>query len=186
MQIEMADARRAYELGRARVALLRALLATLIVTTVAVTSLGRGALLFATLPFAALAFAEWRGGSLARGAHRGFIAGFVTLVLPTSVLRPCCDATMLATGVCCTMPSMCGVAGIVIGLALALVWPREKRVRDHMLAGAGVVLGALSITVLRCAGLFVGEAVGLGLGLVAGVAASAAARAWLASRSVRT
>src|ERR1700690_4108866 len=141
---------RAYELGRARVALSRAAVATAIVAALAVALFGRGALAWCGLPLLALALAEWRGGALARGAHRGFIAGLVALALPASVLRPCCDANMIANGACCTMPSVCGVSGIVIGLAAALVWPREKGGRDHALAGAGVVLGALSITAMRC------------------------------------
>src|ERR1700690_3552120 len=131
---------RAYELGRARVALSRAAVATAIVAALAVALFGRGALAWCGLPLLALA----------RGAHPGFIAGLVALALPASVLRPCCDANMIANGACCTMPSVCGVSGIVIGLAAALVWPREKGGRDHALAGAGVVLGALSITAMRC------------------------------------
>jgi hypothetical protein len=184
MSIEMIAARRAYEVGRARIAFVRALAATALIA-IASVALGRGVLAWLVLPLVVLAVAEWRGGPLARGARRGLLAGLVTLIVPMSVLRPCCDATMLASGACCTMPSMCGVSGVVIGLALSLVWPREKTARGHVLAGAGVAAGALSITAIRCAGLFAGEAVGLAAGLVAGIAASAIARAVIASR-VRT
>ncbi len=183
MVVEMEAIRRAYELGRARMALVRAFIGATIVVTFAMITLGRGTFVWAAFPLAAVAFVEWRGGALARGGHRGFLAGLVTLALPMSVLRPCCDASMIASGACCTMPSMCGVSGIVIGLALALVWPREKSPRDHMLAGAGVALGALSIAAMRCSGLFVGEAIGLAAGLVAGIIASTAARAWMTSRA---
>jgi hypothetical protein len=182
MVVEMEAVRRSYELGRARMALVRAFMGATIAATFAMVTLGRGALLWVGLPLAALAFVEWRGGALARGGHRGFVAGLVTLALPMSVLRPCCDASMIASDACCTMPSMCGVSGVVLGLALALVWPREKSPRDHMLAGAGVAFGALSIAAMRCSGLFVGEAIGLAAGLVAGIVASTAARAWMTSR----
>jgi len=174
----MASVKLAYELGRLRVAVSRALVATAIVAALALVLIGRSALAWSALPLIVLAATEWRGGALARGAHRGLAAGLVTLVVPMSVLRPCCDATMVASGACCTMPSMCGLSGVVIGLALALVWPREDNRRDHVLAGAGVAMGALSIAAMRCAGLFAWEAVGLALGLLAGIVASGAARAW--------
>jgi hypothetical protein len=186
MVVEMQAARRAYELGRMRTALVRAFMGTAIVLAFAVIALGRGAFVWAALPLVALAFVEWRGGALARGGHRGFLAGLVTLALPMSVLRPCCDASVIASGACCTMPSICGVSGIVLGLAVALVWPAEQSRRDHMLAGVGVALGALSIAAMRCGGLFVGEALGLATGLVAGIVASTAARAWMASRTLRS
>jgi hypothetical protein len=179
MSTDVSSARRAYELGRLRVALSRAFVVTTVASIVAFALLGRGALVWAVVPLATLVVSEWRGGALARGAHRGLLAGVATLLVPMSALRPCCDANMIASGACCTMPSMCGVSGIVIGLALALVWPRENNSRDHLLAGAGVAGGALSIAAMRCSGLFAWEAIGLAIGLVAGIAASGAARVWL-------
>ena len=178
------EALRAYEWGRARVASARALVFASIVAVVSLVVIGRSSVPFALASFAALAFAGWRGGALSRGAMRGALGGLVALALPMSFLRPCCDATMIASGSCCTMPSMCGVSGIVLGLAMALVWPREKSRRDHLLAGAGVALGALSVASARCSGLFIGESVGLALGLLAGVAASTLART-LMSRARR-
>ncbi len=180
--------KRAYELGRARVAFVRAALGATLVAALSIAVLGRGALGWVVASLAVVAFCEWRGGALARGARRGFVAGLVTLVLPMSILRPCCASGMSAmpmSAACCTMPSMCGVSGIVIGLAVAVVWPREKTVRAHALVGTGVALAAVSVAAVRCAGLFMGETVGLALGLLAGAFASAAARAWLGSR-VRT
>jgi len=184
MLTDMSRARRAYELGRLRVAVSRALAFTVVISAVAIALTGREALGWSALPLLALAVSEWRGGALARGAHRGLLAGLVTLVVPMAVLRPCCDAQMIASGACCTMPSMCGVAGVVIGLSLALVWPREDNRRDHVLAGAGVAMGALSIAAMRCSGLFAWEAVGLAAGLAAGIVASLAVRAWLMTARV--
>jgi hypothetical protein len=177
--LSSSEALRAYELGRVRVASARAFVFASVVALVSVVAIGRSSAPWALASFAALAFAGWRGGALSRGALRGALGGLVALALPMSILRPCCDATMISSGSCCTMPSMCGVSGIVLGLAMALVWPREKSRRDHLLAGAGVALGALSVAAARCSALFVGESVGLALGLLAGVAASTAARAFL-------
>ena len=173
------EALRAYEWGRARVASMRAVVFASVVAIVSAIAIGRGAVPWAFVSFVALAFAGWRGGALQRGALRGALGGLVTLAIPMSILRPCCDAAMTASGSCCTMPSMCGVSGIVLGLAMALVWPREKSRGDHFTAGAGVALGALSVAAARCSGLFIGESIGLALGLLAGVAASTVARALL-------
>lgn len=179
MSAETLNLKRAYEFGRARVAATRALVLASIVAIVSAFAIGRGATPWALVSFAALAFAGWRGGALSRGAIRGALAGLVALALPMSLLRPCCDAASIAAGSCCTMPSMCGVSGVVLGLAMALVWPRENVRGDHLRAGAGVALGALSVAAARCSALFVGESIGLALGLLAGVAASTAARAFL-------
>jgi len=180
--LSSSEALRAYEFGRVRVASARALVLASIVAVVSFVAIGRGSAPFALVAFASLTFALWRGGALARGALRGALGGLVALALPMSILRPCCDAAMIASGSCCTMPSMCGVSGVVLGLAMALVWPKEKSQRDHLLAGAGVALGALSVASARCSALFVGESVGLALGLLAGVAVLTAARA-LVSRA---
>jgi hypothetical protein len=171
------EASRAYEWGRVRVASARAVVFALVVASVSVLAINRAAAPWALASFVALAFAGWRGGAFARGAVRGALGGLVALALPMSILRPCCDAAMISSGSCCTMPSMCGVSGVVLGLAMALVWPREKSRSSHLTAGAGVALGALSVAAARCSTLFVGESVGLALGLLAGVAASTAARA---------
>jgi hypothetical protein len=173
----------AYEFGRARVAAMRALVLAMVVAVVSAIVIGRVALPWALVAFAALAFAGWRGGPFARGALRGALAGLVVLALPLSILRPCCDAAAIASGSCCTMPSMCGISGVVLGLAMALVFPRETTRRGQLLAGAGVALGSLSVAASRCSSLFVGESIGLALGLLAGVAASTAARAVLRAES---
>ena len=178
----MDSALRAYEMGRVRTAIVRAACVSAAVLVIGVVLVGRAAAPWALAPLAVLALTEWRGGSLSHGARRGALAGLVVLLLPSSILRPCCDATMAATGVCCTMPSVCGIAGVFIGVAMQLVWPKERSPRTHVLAGVGVACGALSVLSARCAGLFVGEAIGLVLGLVAGVATSSAARVWIASR----
>jgi hypothetical protein len=188
MHADFTAARRAYEMGRLCTAMVRGSVGTLLVLAVAVLALGRATLgelaTWAVPVLAVLAVAEWRGGLLARGARRGFLAGLLTLLLPLSVLRPCCDASMIASGGCCTMPSICGVTGVAIGLSLALVWPRAKDLRGHVLAGAGVALGLLSVSATRCGGLFAGETLGLMGGLLAGVVAAAAARAVHSSRRV--
>src|SRR5438874_5416711 len=100
MSAEALMFKRAYELGRVRVAALRALGVAAVVAIISVIVVGRGALPWALVAFAALAFAGWRGGPLARGALRGALGGLVALALPLSVLRPCCDAAAIASGSC--------------------------------------------------------------------------------------
>jgi hypothetical protein len=181
-ELIMSRALRAYELGRLRLAMKRAALASVVAALIGAVYIAPSAAVMAAPLFVAVVFAEWRGGSLARGARRGVAAGMVTLLLPMTLLRPCCDAAMRANGACCTMPSMCGLAGVVVGLGVAAVWPRESGLRSHALAGLGVLMGAAAVVAVRCVGLFAGEAMGLGLGLGAGIAASAVARTWLSVR----
>jgi hypothetical protein len=186
--LSSSEALKAYEWGRVRVASARAFVFASIVAIVSVLAIGRGSAPWALASFVALAFAGWRGGALSRGALRGALGGLVALAVPMSILRPCCDATMIASGSCCTMPSMCGVSGVVLGLAMALVWPKRDASwtrRDHLLAGAGVALGTLSVAAARCSALFVGESVGLAVGLLAGVAASTAVRSLTRVRTSR-
>ncbi|HEY1958889.1 MAG TPA: hypothetical protein VGH28_24925 [Polyangiaceae bacterium] len=184
MAADVAALRRAYELGRLRVAATRSVAVATIVALAIAISIGRTSAVWALAPLGVLALSMWQGGALGRGAVRGTLAGLLTIVIPLAWLRPCCDAvTMAATGACCSMPSVCGVTGAILGLATALVWPRERSPRDHALAGLGVALGALSVAVARCSGLFLGESIGLALGLVAGIAVSFAARARLTADS---
>ncbi len=185
MSTDVLALKRAYEIGRARVAITRAFVAAVAVAIAAALAIGRVAAPWAIASFVVLAILEWRGGALARGGWRGFVAGLVALAIPMSVLRPCCDAAKMAGGVaaaCCTMPAMCGASGMVVGLLMSLAWPRESSPRSHALAGVGVALGALSVMTTRCAGLFVGEAMGLAFGLLGGIVASGAARTWLSNR----
>lgn len=173
-------ARRSYEWGRVRAALMRGALAAATVGVVAFAMVGARALPWVAATLATVALAEWRGGSLARGARRGVLAGAITLLLPLSILRPCCATGAPTEGDCCTMPQVCVVSGAIVGLALSLLLPRAAARRGE--AAAGMALGAIAVAALRCGPLFLGETAGLLGGLVAGIAAAALADAALARR----
>jgi hypothetical protein len=89
-------------------------------------------------------------------------------LLPLSLLRPCCRPGVVMTADCCTRPELCVVAGSAIGLGLALFLPRARGAKRWETAG-GMVLGVLSVAVLKCSKLFLGEALGLLGGLAVGV-----------------
>jgi len=170
--------RRSYELGRLGLALVHAAVAVALVGAVAVGLLGRSSLDWLPITFVATALAEWRGGFLLRGARRGMLAGLAALLLPLSVLRPCCGLDAKAMGVaCCVMPSACSAAGALVGAAAALLLPNAPDRR--LQASAGLLLGVVAVAVPRCSHLFLGETVGLLAGVAAGLVAVSAGRAWL-------
>jgi hypothetical protein len=171
--------RRRYELGRLLAAFQSAAVVTLAVALVSGIVIGRRALVWVPVTFVTVAFTEWRGVLLMKGARRGVIAGLGSMLLPLSILRPCCGVDAKAMGEsCCTMPSACWASGAVVGLVMALVLPKAPEGRRTE-AAAGVILGVTSVAVLRCSALFAGEAVGLLGGIAAAVAATSLARAWL-------
>jgi hypothetical protein len=174
--------RRQYELGRLIVAFRRAAMVAIAVAGVAGGVFGRRALVWLPVSVLAIAFTEWRGMSLMKGARRGLIAGVASMLLPLSLLRPCCGIDAKAIGTtCCTMPSACWAAGAAVGLGMALLLPdaREGRRKE---AALGMILGVTSVAVVRCSMLFLGEAVGLLGGIVAGVIATSLARASVKNR----
>jgi len=169
--------RRQYELGRMMTALRRAGMVALAVATVSGIVFGRRALVWLPVSILAITFTEWRGVFLMKGARRGLIAGFGSMLLPLSVLRPCCGIDAKAMGAtCCTMPSACWAAGATVGLGMALLLPSAPEGRRTE-AALGMILGVTSVAVVRCSMLFLGEAVGLLGGIVAGVIATTLARA---------
>jgi hypothetical protein len=171
--------RRSYEWGRLRAATLHAAVVVVLVALAAELLFGRGALPWLPITFAALTFAEWRGGEVMKGARRGLLAGFGSMLLPLSVLRPCCGIDAKAVGVsCCIMPSACWLMGAFVGLAMVLLVPNAPKERRLQGAG-GLILGVASVAVTRCSMLYVGEAIGLFGGLTAGVIATALTRIWL-------
>jgi hypothetical protein len=171
--------RRRYEWGRLRTAILNAVVVVVLVALAAEMLFGRWALPWLPLTFAALTFAEWRGGDVMRGARRGLLAGFGSMLLPLSVLRPCCGIDAKAAGMsCCIMPSACWLMGAFVGLAMVLLLPNAPKER-RLQSAAGLILGVASVAITRCSMLYVGEAIGLFGGLTAGVIATGLARAWL-------
>ncbi len=178
-----ARARRAYELGRLRSSVWRALLMAVPIALVALVLSGRSALVLLPLTIVAWIFAHWRGGEFLRGSFYGLLGGVVTLLMPMSILRPCCaPGAMPNMGTaCCTMPGLCLAAGGMVGVFLAAAVPFGKMSWSR--TAVGMVLGIASIAVVKCATLLAGEAVGLLGGLAAGVIAASLAKSVLRSRS---
>jgi hypothetical protein len=171
--------RRQYELGRLAGALRHAGLLTLALAVLSGIAFGRRALFWLPAAFLVALFTEWRGSFLMRGARRGLAAGVASMLVPLSVLRPCCGIDAKAMGTdCCVMPSACWAAGAVVGLGMALIVPAAPEGRRSEVA-LGMILGVTSVAVLRCSMLFLGETAGLLGGMIAGVIASSLARAWI-------
>jgi hypothetical protein len=168
-----------------RLAVVRAAVVTGLVALLAalgVTSLPSTAWL--AVIFVVWVFVGWRGALLWRGALGGLAAGLGALVLPMSVLRPCC-ATMTA-GASCSMPEVCVAAGAALGLVVAMTLPRLRTAGEWARAAAGGMVAVVSLVACRCADMVLGESLGLLGGLLASAAALALARAWWAARgSVR-
>jgi mannitol-specific phosphotransferase system IIBC component len=165
-------ARRAYELGRLQAAARSALLLAGLGALSSRLLVGPGAIVWAPLTFVLWLFLGFRGGALLRGARYGLLAGAATLLLPLSLLRPCCrwDATGMAS---CTMPEMCVALGALVALPLAaLVFRRGEPHQLHV--AAGVWLGVVSVAAFKCSALFMGEALGLLAGLALGMGVASA------------
>ena len=171
--------RRAYELGRASVAVRHAVLATTFVAVLSGFVVGRRAFIWVPVSLVVMSLTEWRGSSLMRGARRGLLAGLASMFLPLSLLRPCCGIDAKAMdATCCVMPSACWAVGAFVGLGLSLLVPKSPPGRG--LEGVlGMMLGVLSVAIVRCSMLFVGEAVGLLGGITAGMLAASLAHAGL-------
>lgn len=158
--------RRAYELGRLRTSLLRATLVTVPIAIVAAIVVGPHALAWLPITLAVWVVAFWRGGAVQRGAMFGAIGGLATMLLPLSILRPCCDGMTVMNGDCCTRPECCLLSGAVIGVLLAMVVPVGKS--SWWKTAGGLVLGVASMAMLRCSTLYLGEAIGLVGGVIGG------------------
>jgi hypothetical protein len=171
--------RRAYERGRLLRALRHAIAATMLIAAFAWALVGKEGLWWLPMTFLSTLFTEWRGVFLMAGARRGLVAGLAAMLLPLSVLRPCCGVDAKAMGIdCCVMPSACWAAGAAVGLFMATLLPRAPE-GQRLEATLGMLTGVLSVAILRCSPLFLGEAVGLLAGVSAGVVAAAFARARL-------
>ena len=155
----------AYERGRLCWALRRSMAA------VALTALaffgcpapGRSALCAALLGLA-LASCLWRGGSWARGARLGFLAGLAPCLLPAAAraAHACCER------LCPTVPTVCLAGGIAAGLLLGWLGLQVQGDRRFWLAAASTTLLAGAIGCLPAGIVGVG---GMTLGVLAGATA---------------
>jgi hypothetical protein len=164
-------ARRSYELGRARIGLLRGALVAGMVALIAALRLDPSSIGLATLVLVVVAVAEWRGNALASGVRVGLGGGLLALLAPESVLRPCCAARSgLAAACSCGIASSgCWTTGALVGLLVGVLLPRAREAAQLESVGGGA-LAAVAVASVRCSGMFVGESVGLLAGITVGVA----------------
>lgn len=185
VDVARARARRSYEGAMLRLALVRAALVTGLVALLA--ALGMTSVpspVWLAPIFVVWVFVGWRGALLWRGALGGLAAGLGALVLPMSVLRPCCAT--ITQGASCSMPQVCVAAGVALGLVVAATLPRLRTGSEWARAAAGAMVAVVSLVACRCADMLIGQSLGLLGGLLASAAALALARAWWAGRgSVR-
>lgn len=175
-------ARRAYEWGLARDGLVRALL--VLGLSVLAARVSGVALQPLTLALVVLAwtFLGWRRSWWLRGARIGLLGGLAAILLPMSLLRPCCPPGMMVCENCCATPGACSVVGLALGVVMTALLPRQGDSGQRARAGIGMLLGVVSIGSVRCNGLFLGEALGMLAGLVGGTLALGTG-AWLWERS---
>lgn len=169
----LTSARHAYERGRVKKGLRRALfvLPVSLLPLYDCMAAGRGALMLSVIAAVAtlVVLFHWRGQGYARGANVGLVAGLSPLLLPflASWIAPVCSTLL-----CGVLPAASVAGGFVAALCLA----GGRLSGFHR--GAGFWLAAVSVTVtLGVAGcLHVGLAglAGLALGLAAGTAMSIA------------
>jgi hypothetical protein len=160
-------ARRAYERGRLRWALGRALAAVAVgsVALIGCPAPGGPAACAVALG-AVLTACLWRGGPWGSGSRLGFLAGLAPCLLPAGLRAAhACGRTL-----CLTLPSICLVAGTVAGLLLGLLGTRAGGGRDRRFwlaaASAAILAGSIGCLAAGLAGLG-----GMALGLLAGAAA---------------
>ena len=169
-----ARARAAYESGRLRWALGRAAAAAALSAVALIGCPSQAAPAACAVALGALlAACLWRGGAWAHGARVGFAAGLAPCLLPAAARAAhACNGS-----ICQTLPAICLAAGVVGGVLLGWLGPRQRGHHDRRfwLAAASAVLlaGATGCLAAGLAGLG-----GMALGLLAGAAAPAlAARA---------
>jgi len=169
-----ARARAGYERGRLRWALGRATAAAALSAVALIGCPSHAAAAACAVALGVLLTAcLWRGGAWALGARLGFAAGLAPCLLPAAArVANACTGT-----ICLAMPGICLGGGLVAGLLLGWLGPRQREHGDRRFwlaaASAALLAGATGCLAVGLAGLG-----GMALGLLAGAAAPAlAARA---------
>ncbi len=95
-------------------------------------AVGRSTAPWALIVLPIVFFAERRGLGASTGVRRGLSVGLVTLLVPMSLLRPCCDPAMVELAArtgdlsCCTDWSCCAVVGMLMGVLASFALPRVR------------------------------------------------------------
>jgi hypothetical protein len=160
-----AHARRAYERGRLGWSVRHALAAAAIAGVACFTCAAPGAPAACAAALGVLlAACLWRGGSWARGARLGFLAGLVPCFFPAA----CRALHLCSQQACLGLSGVCLVAGVVAGALAAGIGLRLHGDRRFWLAAATalVLAGAVGCLSAGLAGLG-----GMAVGILAGAAA---------------
>jgi len=165
-------ARRAYEIARLRRGAVRAVALAALLGLIAAVAVGAAALAWLPVFVVVWGALEWRGGALLRGGRVGALFGVLVAVVPTSLFMTCCRlGCSVGGGLCCSTSRACAGIGALMGLGVAALLSRLPS-KDRAQATFGAALGIVATAIPRCAGLMVGEGLGLLLGLLAGTAAA--------------
>jgi hypothetical protein len=158
-------ARRAYEMGRLGAALRRSLL-LLPVVGLALLGCARSAPTLVTGAGLILlvTFCLWRGQDFRRGVGPGLVAGCVPLLLPILAQA---TGHLCVSGQCLLFPAVCGVGGLLGGIALGVIAPRPRDGRAIPFVTACLIAGLAGSVGCLLYGL-----VGLGV-MIAGLLAGA-------------
>ena len=150
-----ARARRAYELGRARLGA-KAAAAALIIAAAA-AALGRPLLLTAAVGAAlavVVAALVFRGRAAGRAVWTGLLAGSGAMLVPLGLATPGCR--MFGEGCMRFCLQACVVGGLAMGFALATVARRQEQGEVEFLAGGAAVAAltaSLGCTLAGASGL---------------------------------
>ena len=159
-------ARRAYETGRlGRAARRGVLLAPLVAISLLCCGRPVPTLVCGVTLILLVVFCLWRGRDPGRGVAPGLAAGSVPLLLPVLARA---SGHVCVTGSCLLLPAVCGVGGLLGGIALGLLAPRPREGRAVPFVTACLVAGLAGSLGCLLYG-FVGLAVMIA-GLLAGAA----------------
>ncbi len=166
----IARARRAYEIGRLRTALLYAAPAVPLAALSHSCCIDAPALWsLCAAAFVAIAFSVWRGRSLGAGARAGLAAGLLSWLLPLA-------ARWLGLPMTAAAVPLCFGAGVASGMVVAWQARRRQDDRAWFLLAAAVVAGLVGGL-----GCIIAGAGGL-LGMIAGEVIAAVPLVALARR----
>jgi hypothetical protein len=167
-------ARRAYELARARQAIVRALPIAIVLALAAARVERSNALVLAALALAAVVAGGWFGRGVARAVRTGAIAGLFPLLAPlivNALLHQCAGCAPASPWPLCLIA--CAVGGGLAGLWAGIRAPALRPVEVAAALGTAALVGAVGCLAAGGFGLL-GLASGLVLGGVPAVLVRAA------------
>jgi hypothetical protein len=158
-------ARRAYELGRLRLAVPWAILAgTVGLLATSVTGTGAFGVCLAMFAAGMTAFSVWYGRHLGRGVWPGIWMGGLAVLLALVALT--CVGRGATSFLECRLP--CLVAGILIAAGALYRTRRGAAPRETLLTLVGTVAIGTPLAMIGCAGVGLGGVLALAVGLSLG------------------